>query len=164
MNTFMTKSDSKFISARSDTSISDTLVFRLIVTMNLLSGQFAETHGATHGLSLAEWRCLICLATFPGVSGADTAYTIGMDTMSVSRNLGALELKGYANRTPDPKNKKRWQWCLTDAGWMVYDKIVPNALESDRQIWQIFSEDDQVRLKTGLDAVIAELSVQPETN
>lgn len=153
----MVISDSKFDTARCDTSVSETLIFRLIVTMNLLSRQFADTHGKNHDLSLAEWRCLICLATHPGISGADTAYTIGMDTMSVSRNLGALEVKGYAERSAHPKNKKRWQWCLTVPGWNVYEKIAPNAIVGDQQIWRNYSEEDQAHLKSGLDAVIAEL-------
>lgn len=107
------------------------MTFQLIVLMNLITRPFNAEHGARHGIALSEWRCVMWLAACPGASGQDTADGIGMDRMSVSRNLRSLEQKGMAHRTGDPRDRKRWNWRLSDKGWAVYDQIWPSAKERD---------------------------------
>ncbi len=116
---------------RQDDRAIRSLTFELIVLMNLITKPFNAVHGARHGVALSEWRCIMWLAAYPGASGQSTADGIGMDRMSVSRNLRSLEQKGLAHRTEDPDDRKRWNWRLSDQGWSVYDQIRPAALERD---------------------------------
>ena len=116
---------------RRDVRAIQSLTFQLIVLMNLITKPFNTVHGARHGVSLSEWRCVMWLAAHPGASGQDTADGIGMDRMSVSRNLRSLESKDMVGRRENEKDRKRWDWRLTPAGWSVYDQIVPSAIERD---------------------------------
>ena len=119
---------------RRDDKAIQSLTFQLIVLMNLITKPFNTVHGARHGIALSEWRCVMWLAASPGSSGQDTADGIGMDRMSVSRNLRSLERKGLAHRTEDPKDRKRWNWRLSSDGWSVYDQILPSAMQRDALI------------------------------
>ena len=107
------------------------ITFNMIVFMNLLTRPFEASVGKRHGITLSEWRCLIWLAAMPGASGQDTARGTGMDRMSVSRNLRALEAKGAVARETDPEDRKRHRWSLTQAGWRIHDDVLPGALERD---------------------------------
>jgi|GEM_PF-2121315 len=153
----MSVSEPENLSERRDPALTDTLTFRLIVAMNLIVKPFATIYGEAHGISLSEWRCLIWLAAAPGSSGEDTASGIGMDRMSVSRNLRALQRKGYASRTPDPNNRKRWQWRLSSLGWSVFDEIAAGAIERDHAITATMTRDEQARMIRFLDDTIAML-------
>lgn len=116
---------------RTDDRAIESLTFQLIVLMNLITKPFNTVHGARHGISLSEWRCVMWLAAHPGASGQNTADGIGMDRMSVSRNLRSLERKGMVVRTENEQDRKRWNWRLTASGWTVYEGILPSAMERD---------------------------------
>ena len=128
---------------RQDDRAIQTLTFQLIVLMNLITKPFNTVHGARHGVSLSEWRCIMWLAAQPGASGQDTADGIGMDRMSVSRNLRALESKGLVDRTENAQDRKRWDRRLTTSGWAVYDQILPSAIERDAVLGQDLSQTER---------------------
>ncbi|MEM9106360.1 MAG: MarR family winged helix-turn-helix transcriptional regulator [Pseudomonadota bacterium] len=119
---------------RQDDQAIRSLTFQLIVLMNLITKPFNAVHGARHGIALSEWRCIMWLAACPDASGQDTADGIGMDRMSVSRNLRSLERKGLAKRSEDQKDRKRWNWRLSSKGWSVYLQILPAAMKRDQLI------------------------------
>ncbi|MCF6233662.1 MAG: MarR family winged helix-turn-helix transcriptional regulator [Rhodobacteraceae bacterium] len=127
---------------RHDTRAIETLTFRLILLLNLITKPFNASHGAQHGISLSEWRCIMWLAAHPGSSGQATANGIGLDRMSVSRNLRLLETKGSVSRKTDKKDRKRWQWCLTEPGWVIYDAIIPEAISRDQTFTDALSEGE----------------------
>ncbi len=127
---------------RRDTRAIETLTFRLIVLLNLITKPFNASHGAQHDISLSEWRCIMWLAAHPGSSGQATANGIGLDRMSVSRNLRSLETKGRVSRVADKKDRKRWQWRLTKSGWAIYDAIVPGAILRDQTFTGALNRDE----------------------
>jgi len=127
---------------RQDTRAIQTLTFRLIVLLNLITKPFNASHGAQHAISLSQWRCIMWLAAFPGSSGQATATGIGLDRMGVSRSLRSLEAKGHVSRVADKKDRKRWQWRLTEGGWAIYDAIVPGAIMRDQTFTGALNEDE----------------------
>jgi DNA-binding MarR family transcriptional regulator len=153
----MKHSGSRIPGERIETAISDTLVFRLIVAMNLIVKPFIEVYARRFGISLSEWRCLLWLAADPGASGEDVARATGMDRMTVSRTLRRLKRDGRASRIPDSTNRKRFEWRLTAAGWALYDEISPSAMERDRRITRTIPEAERVVLTDALDRIIADL-------
>lgn len=150
-------------SIRRDTAVRDALVARLIVALNLMVKPFMKNYA--HLISLPEWRCMSGLAAYPLASGEDLAQRLGVDKMSVSRQLRALERRGFASREPDPDNRRRLQWQLTPAGWDIYDLIAPSALERDRQFLSVLSPAEAARLRQMLDLAIAALDPEaaPDT-
>lgn len=120
---------------RRDLRIADTLTFRVLVAANRIAQPFAERIGQRFDLTLPEWRCMMALAAEPEVSGEDIARGMCMDKMGVSRALRRLHKAGRVEVEPDPVNSKRNQWCLSDAGWEIFDQIMPQALARDEVVF-----------------------------
>lgn len=107
---------------------------------------FQETFGKPHDLTLPEWRCMMALVTNPGASGEEVAQRMAMDKKAVSRSLRRLERHNRARRESDPANARRNAWQLTEAGWALFDRILPAALERDRINFAEVPADEKARL------------------
>lgn len=140
------------------------LTFGMIVLINLIARPFNAVHGARHDISLSEWRCIVWLAAFPGASGQATANGIGLDRMSVSRNLRSLEAKGRVTRAEDQQDKKRWQWRLSDSGWEIYDILLPGALERDVNITKTLSPSERATVIRFLENAAGSLAESDSTD
>lgn len=150
------KADGDGAGMRRDTRVRDALVARLIVALNLLTKPFMRNYA--HIISLPEWRCMTGVASMPGTSGETLAQALGVDKMSISRNLRALERRGYARHETDPRNRRRLQWQLTEQGWAVYDLITPHALGRDQQFLAALSPSEAAQLRRMLDLAIEALN------
>ena len=76
----------------------DSLFFKLVRVVNLTARPFVETLSRQHQLSLNEWRVMVVLASHPGVAAHEVAEITGLDKMSVSRALAALERRRRVQR------------------------------------------------------------------
>lgn len=141
--------------SRTDLALSNTILFRMMVAMNLAVRPFVETLAHRLGLSLPEWRCMMALATVPDSSGQDVARMMGIDQMTVSRSLRRLEKTGRAQRRTDPRNRKRFQWRLLDKGWSDYDVISPTALMREEELLSPLTNEQKALLKEVLEIIIA---------
>ena len=138
---------------RRDLRIADTVSFRLLQAVNRMTRPFHDEFGRRFGLGLSEWRTVMALAAAPGSSGREVAEAMGLDPMTVSRALRGLEREGRATRIPDPRNRKRHRWSLTEDGWTVFDTVMPVALNRDRNLFGHVSDAD----RAALDRVLAML-------
>lgn len=140
---------------RTDSRIEETLTFRLLVAVNRMVQPFHEEFGKPLDLSLPEWRCMMALAAHPATSGEDIAHLMAMDKMAVSRSLRRMETKGRVRREPDPANARRNRWELTEAGWAIFDLIMPAALARDRRAFAGIPKEEKERLM----ALLSELEL-----
>ena len=127
---------------RRDDRIAETVSFRLLRAVNRMTRPFHETFGRRFGVTLPQWRCLMALAAVPDSSGEDVADAMGMDRMTVSRTLRALEGAGRCARRPDPEHPRRNRWRLTAKGWEVADAVVPEALARDAALFGQLDRED----------------------
>jgi DNA-binding MarR family transcriptional regulator len=131
---------------RRDRRIEQTLTFQLLVAVNRIVQPFQERYGSRFDITLPEWRCMMALSTEPDSSGEDVARKMSMDKMGVSRSLRRLEKHGRVERRTDEGNRKRNMWRLTDAGWALFDTIMPEALARDRQAFARLDEAERQRM------------------
>jgi DNA-binding MarR family transcriptional regulator len=100
---------------------------------------------------------MMALAARPDACGDDIARTTGLDKMSVSRGLRALQRQGRAHRTTDPTGAHRSLWQLGDVGWALFDELAPRALARERHILALLDANARRALKAGLDRVVERL-------
>lgn len=91
--------------------------------------------GRPYRLTLAAWRCMVAFAATPDACGDDIARLTGLDKMSVSRGLRALQRQGRARRAIDPGGAHRSLRQLRAAGWALFDELAPRALARQRHIF-----------------------------
>ncbi|MGR3433559.1 MAG: MarR family winged helix-turn-helix transcriptional regulator [Shimia sp.] len=136
-----------FDRARRAPEVGETIAFRLLVAVNHLTRPFHAQFGREAGVTITEWRCVLALVVEPGQSGGEVAERMGLDRMTVSRTLRALEARGLVLRRPDAANRRRSRWCLTEAGWAIPDAILPRAQAHDAALFGHVGPEDRAALE-----------------
>ncbi len=122
------------------------LPYRLSVLSNTVSSAIAAAYFMNFGLSIPEWRVMAVLAANPGLSAAEVTARTAMDKVAVSRAVGSLLAAGRLQRTTAPADRRRTHLSLTRAGSRVYARVVPMALEYERDLVAPLSARDRATL------------------
>ncbi len=120
--------------------------YRLSVLSNTVSGAIGAAYFMNFGLSIPEWRVMAVLAANPGLSAAEVTARTAMDKVAVSRAVAALQAAGRLQRTTAPADRRRTHLELTHTGQRVYARVVPMALEYERDLMAPLSERDRAAL------------------
>ena len=118
------------------------LPYRLSFTTNLVSERIATAYQTLFGVSIPEWRVIAHTAEHDGITQLEIGQRSRMDKVTVSRAAIALTKRGVLERKPNPSDKRSHRLVLTAAGRELYSKIVPKALELERDIFATFPEDE----------------------
>lgn len=137
--------------------IDSSLFFKLVRVVNLTARPFVETHARSHHLSLGEWRAMVVLASHPGVAASEVAEFTGLDKMSVSRAIAALDRHGRVRKQADTQDARRTRLWLSEAGQALFTVIGALASRRELQLFQGISDAEQAALSLTMDRLIAAL-------
>jgi DNA-binding MarR family transcriptional regulator len=117
-----------------------------VVLLNFAANRFtrlaARQNQEEFGIGAMEWRMLVMLTREPGSSVSHAARTIGIDKAAVSRALQRMEKAGLAAATCPGGDDRRKDWTLTEKGAALHARMLPQALERQRQALEGFSESE----------------------
>jgi DNA-binding MarR family transcriptional regulator len=122
------------------------LPYRLSVLSNRISQTIAETYAARFGIAIPEWRVIAVLGRHPGLSANGVAERTAMDKVAVSRTLARLLERGVVQRDTHGDDRRRSVLELSEAGYGIFDEVVPLALGRERALLSHFSEEDRRQL------------------
>jgi len=142
---------------RTTLPVDDSIFFKLVRVVNLTARPFSESIGKAHHLSLNEWRILLVLANHPRVVASEVAALTGLDKMTVSRAIAALERRGRVVRKVDAADRRRMLLRLSAAGERLYERIGVPAKARERSLFRGIGDADQARLGRLLDRLIDNL-------
>ena len=142
---------------RATLPVDDSIFFKLVRVVNLTARPFSESIGKAHQLSLNEWRVLLVLANHPQVAASEVAALTGLDKMTVSRAIAALERRGRVVRKVDAADRRRMLLRLSAAGERLYERIGVPAKARERSLFRGIGDADQARLGRLLDRLIDNL-------
>ncbi|MCP5370840.1 MAG: winged helix-turn-helix transcriptional regulator [Hyphomicrobiales bacterium] len=145
------------ISLRTEAS----LVFPLLLAVNLITKPFFARHAKEHSLKLNEWRVMFLLAERPGLTASEICDLAGMLLMNVSRAVRRLERMGRVERTVDPHDQRRYLLRLTEDGREVFRRLAPSALQREAQLRDSLTEGEAETLIRLLDKVVAGMRAAP---
>lgn len=117
----------------------------LIDLVALLARPLRDDPSATR-VGLREWRTMTALAGHPASSASDLARASGLDKMSVSRALAALERAGQVVRRTDPADARRALVSLTPAGRRRVETLRRRLQAREALALASLSPTDQARL------------------
>jgi DNA-binding MarR family transcriptional regulator len=137
--------------------VDDSIFFKLVRVVNLTARPFSESIGKAWNLSLNEWRVLLVLANHPQVVASEVAAITGLDKMTVSRAIAALERRGRVVRKVDAADRRRMLLRLSAAGERLYERIGVPAKARERSLFRGMGDADQERLGRLLDRLIGNL-------
>ena len=103
------------------------LPYRLSVLSNRTSNAIAREYSERFDMTIPEWRVMAVLGRFAGLSANQVAQRTAMDKVAVSRAVAKLLESGRLLRAFDDDDRRRSVLRLSEAGYAIYDQIVPLA-------------------------------------
>jgi DNA-binding MarR family transcriptional regulator len=134
--------------------IDSSLFFKLVRVVNLTARPFVESLAKTHQLSLNEWRAMVVLASHPGVAAREIAEHTGLDKMSVSRAIAALDRHRRVRKEADPEDARRTRLWLNAAGQALFESIGARASQREAQLFSGISAAEQQAVGKIIDRLI----------
>jgi DNA-binding MarR family transcriptional regulator len=98
---------------------------------------------------------MIVLASHPGSAAHEIADVTGLDKMSVSRAIAALDRHGRISRRPDPDDARRTLLELNAAGRRMYEAIGTSGREREAQLFAGLGAADKAQLERLIDRLVA---------
>lgn len=125
-NTMSNSSPPTSTPAQAEAGPADTL-HRVLRLANKLMAPFSTYLEHRYKISLNEFRLLMLLGRYPGAASHELVEMTGVNPMSVSRAVAALQKHGRITVERDPANKRRKILVLTDEGRRLYRLMRPQT-------------------------------------
>jgi DNA-binding MarR family transcriptional regulator len=114
-------------------------------------------------LSPAQYSVMIALHDLRGVNQGDLAKAIGMNKVTVSQIVQALESRGWITRKKMDSDRRRSQLKLTPAEQRALDKTAEMAEATYAEQMAPLSEPDRQRLFKLLQRIVDKLEPRART-
>lgn len=124
------------------------------ILSNRIGRAFYSEVEAKFGVSIAEWRVMLTLASEPGVTAAEITNRWAIEKMAVNRAIQRLVDNGHVSRTRDPDDRRSYRLALTAKGDKLYEKIAPHANKRYRELVSSVSNDELRSLVATLQKMI----------
>lgn len=108
--------------------------------------RFREKELTDTGLSGCQTPYLTALYRRPGISQEEMARELNVNKSSVTRQLSALEEKGYVERRADPLDKRSLLIFPTPKALELHDRIFLCYRDWSRYLTEDFSPQEQAEL------------------
>ena len=122
------------------------LPYRLSVLSNRISQTIAGAYARRFGIGVTEWRVLAVLGRYRGLSANAVAARTAMDKVAVSRAVARLLARELLQRDTHDDDRRRSVLELSEAGYRIYDDVVPVALAYEQRLLAPLDADERVQL------------------
>ena len=148
----MTTADS---AARATLDLEHFLPYRLSVLSNRVSQVIANAYAERFDLAITEWRVIAILGRHPGISANGVAERTAMDKVAVSRAIARLLERGLVQRDIHGDDRRRSVLELSEAGYRIYDEVVPVALGYERRLLVSLDPVEAAALDRAIDKLMS---------
>lgn len=124
------------------------LPYRFAVLTHNISRSIASVYSSRFHISIQEWRIIANLGERQPLSANEIGSHVNLDKVQMSRALNKLIDKGLVLRTLDKLDKRKSSLKLSRKGSSLYKKIVPIALERERQLLTVLNREERAQLDT----------------
>ena len=122
------------------------LPYRLSVLSNRVSQSIARAYADRFSISITEWRVIAVLGRPPGLPANGVAERTAMDKVAVSRAVARLLERNLIRRETDGEDRRRSVLDLSDAGYAIYDEVVPVARACERTLMSHLDAEEAEQL------------------
>ena len=140
--------------AEVDFDLTNSLAFRMVKLVNVLTREFQREFEADLDLGLPEWRVIAALHRKPGMAAADIARLTGQNPMIISRAVKRLLSMARIERRAMRGDARRFQLFLTAAGTEVFKQISPLAIRWERALVDEMLPQDIISISNLIDGAI----------
>lgn len=123
------------------------LPYRLSVASNAVSQVIARAYESSHDLSMQEWRVIAVLGEADRLTQQAIVAKTKMDKVTVSRAARSLEERKIVRREANEDDARSLWLSLTAEGRKIYVKVIPAAVELEREVLKGFSAKEIATLE-----------------
>ena len=114
--------------------LEDFLPYRLAILSHTVSSLIARVYDKRFGVTIPEWRVILIVGRFPGLSAVEVAERTLLDKVAVSRAVTKLITAGRIDREFADADRRRSILTLSEEGRKVHDEIAPLALAMEEDL------------------------------
>lgn len=140
--------------AEKELILEDFLPYRLAILSHSVSHSIATVYDKRFGLTIPEWRVIVILGRYPGLSAVEVAERTLMDKVAVSRAVTKLIKNGRIDREFADADRRRSILNLSEKGQAVLDEIAPLALQIEATLIDGLSDQQVAMLDTMMDRLL----------
>ena len=124
------------------------------VLSNRIGRAFHSEIETKFGITIAEWRVLLTLASEKGVTAAEITNRWVMEKMAVNRAIQRLVDNSCVTRERDPEDRRSYRLTLTAKGRKLYEKIAPTANRRYNELMSAIDNDETDAMVRALQKII----------
>lgn len=110
-----------------------------------------------HGIGIQEWRVLALLHQGDGLRLSEIAERSSIEISTLSRLASAMQARGLIERSRDAEDGRALAILMLPAGSSIVEKLLPAALDLERQALAGLGPDEVAQLKVMLEKVFLNL-------
>lgn len=115
-----------------------------------------EREAVAHGLQLRDYIILSALDKTTGLTQIELGRVLGLDKTTLTSQLDRLERNGLIERRPDPRDRRARIPVITEHGEALRSAAARSADAAERHALRDFDDDDIVRLRRILFAIVGD--------
>lgn len=124
----------------------DLLLYRIGLLSSEAGAVVVRLCEGLHGVTRREWRMLALLHGSDNLTPSELARRAHLDRARTSRALSALVEKRLVTRTVKPSNRKKVWLSLTPQGQGLYESLMPEIQNINREILTALDESEVAQL------------------
>jgi DNA-binding MarR family transcriptional regulator len=109
---------------------------------NKLASGASKAYRGVFGVGIETWRVLVLLAIERSITAQSICRVIGLDKASVSRTLKSMQSADLVRIALDPLDGRYRVATITSKGRDLHDRIMQVALERERALLSVLSDDE----------------------
>lgn len=105
----------------------------LLSDVTLLFRKHFDRRAVKFGLTRAQWRATKVLYHREGLRQTELAEFLEMEPIAVGRVIDRLQVAGFVERRPDPKDRRAWRLYVTEQARVIVGdmEIIARDLRKD---------------------------------
>lgn len=127
-------------------SLQNFLPYRLSTISNRISHSLANKYNKRFGINVHQWRIMAALGEARKLPAVAITNRIAMDKVAVSRGVKSLIEKQLVIKNLDPNDNRSYSLSLSDKGFLMYQELIPIALDHEKQAIERLSRKEQETL------------------
>jgi DNA-binding MarR family transcriptional regulator len=134
--------------------LEDFLPYRLAILSHTVSSLIARVYDKRFGVTIPEWRVILIVGRFPGLSAVEVAERTMLDKVAVSRAVTKLIKAGRIDREFADADRRRSILTLSEEGRKVHDEIAPLALAMEKDLLHGLDQEQIDTLNTVIERLL----------
>ena len=122
--------------------LGDSIGTLIYLTSKAMEGVAEHEIKSKLGLTSSQWKIILALNSFDGLSQRELADKIYVDSSTLVPVIDKMEKNGLLERKPDPEDRRHNRLYLTKKSESVVDSIIETVLQLRKTLYKGLSKDD----------------------